>query len=109
MSKKRLFQIETRIADIKRELLSIEEMRPGSLTQQYKDPAKKSGGSYQISYTHHMKSKTEYVRPQFVKMLKKQITNHAKFRKLMQEWIDLAIKHSKLKIKLAINLLGAQP
>ena len=102
MSKKNLSQIETRIAAIKRELMSIEEMRPGSLTRQYKDPAKKTGGSYQISYTHHMKSRTEYVRPQFVKMLKKQVASFAKFRKLMQEWIDLAIEHSKEKIKLAV-------
>jgi hypothetical protein len=103
MRKKNLSQIGTRIANIKRELQAIGEMRPGSLTRQYKDPESRSGGSYQISYTHHMKSRTEYVRPQFVKMLKKQIANHNKFRNLMQEWIDLAIEHSKLKIKLAIE------
>jgi len=102
VSKNNLSQIETRIAAIKQELLLIEEMRPGSLTQQYKDPTKKSGGSYQISYTHHMKSRTEYVRPQFMKMLKKQVGSFAKFKKLTQEWTDLAIEHSKLKIKLAI-------
>jgi hypothetical protein len=102
VSKNILSQIETRIAAIKRELVAIGEMRPGSLTQQFKDPAKKSGGSYQISYTHHMKSRTEYVRPQFVKMLKKQVESFAKFKKLTQEWTDLAIEHSKEKIKLAI-------
>jgi hypothetical protein len=102
MSKKNLSQIETRIAAIKQELLIIGEMRPGSLTQQFKDPAKKSGGSYQISYTHHMKSRTEYVRPQFVKILKKQVVCFTKFKKLTQEWTDLAIEHSKEKIKLAI-------
>lgn len=102
MSKNILSQIETRINAIKRELLTIEDMRPGSLTQQFKDPAKKSGGSYQISYTHHMKSRTEYVRPQFVKILKKQVASFAKFKKLTQEWTDLAIEHSKEKIRLAI-------
>lgn len=102
MGKKNLSQIEKRIVSIKRALQTIEEMRPGSLTQQYKDPAKKTGGSYQISYTHHMKSRTEYVRPQFVKMLKKQVASFAKFKKLTQEWTDLAIEHSKEKIRLAI-------
>jgi hypothetical protein len=103
MHKSNPSQIETRIAAIKRELQKIGEMRPGSLTCQYKDPKTKSGGSYQISYTHHMKSRTEYVRPQYVKMLEKQIANHARFKKLVQEWVGLAIEHSKMKIQLAIK------
>lgn len=103
MRKKNPSLIEKRIASIKRELLRIGEMRPGSLTCQYKDPKTKSGGSYQISYTHHMKSRTEYVRPQFVKILKKQIANYSRFKKLMQEWVDLAIECSKIKIQLAIK------
>ena len=102
MRKSNPSQIETRIVGIKRELQKIGEMRPGSLTRQYKDPKEKSGGSYQIRYTHRVKIRTEYVRPQFVKILEKQITNHAKFKKLVQEWVDLAIEHSKAKIKLAI-------
>jgi hypothetical protein len=103
LRKVNLQQIEARIAAIKQEFLSIGEMRPGSITRQYKDPTKKAGGSYQISYTHHMKSRTEYVRPQFVKMLEEQVECFAQFRKLTQEWIDLAIEHSKLKIKLEIE------
>ena len=47
-----------------------------------------------------MKSKTEYVRPEFVKDLKEQIANFKNFKKLMQEWIDLAIEYSQLKIKM---------
>ena len=103
MHKEKLSQIEKRIEVIKRELQGIGEMRPGSLTCQYKDPAKKLGGSFQISYTHQMKSRTEYVRPRFVKILKKQIAVHAKFRELTQEWVALAIEHSKLKILIAIE------
>jgi len=100
---RRMIQIQRRIERIKKELVSIGEMRPGSLTLQYKNPKEKSGGFYQISYTYKMKSKTEYVRPEFVKDLKKQVTTFKKFRKLMQEWIDLAIEHSKLKMKIAIQ------
>ena len=103
MRKEKLSQIEKRINAIKRELQAIGEMRPGSLTRQYKDAATKSGGSFQISYTHHMQSKTEYVRPQFVKMLKKQIVEYKKYRRLVDAWLDLAIEHSKLKIKLEIE------
>ena len=38
MSEKRMQQIEQRIEGIKRALLEIGPMRPGSLTRQYKDP-----------------------------------------------------------------------
>jgi hypothetical protein len=38
-------------------------MRPGSLTRQYKDPQHHTGAYWQISYTRHMRSRTEYVRP----------------------------------------------
>ena len=38
MKNKRLAQIERRIEKIKAELAEIGEMRPGSLTRQYKDP-----------------------------------------------------------------------
>ena len=100
---RRMIQIQRRIERIKKELARIGEMRPGSLTLQYKNPKEKAGGFYQISYTYKMKSKTEYVRPEFVKDLKKQVATFKKFRKLMQEWIDLAIEHSKLKMKIAIQ------
>jgi hypothetical protein len=93
-------QIERRIAAIKERLMQIGEMRPGSLTYQYQKPRQKKGGFYQISYTHHMKSRTEYVRKQFVKELHAQIAEFKKFRSLMQQWIDLAIEHSQVKMKI---------
>jgi hypothetical protein len=98
---KKLDQIKKRIAEIKEELMSIGEMRPGSLTYQYQRPKEKRGGFYQISYTYRMKSKTEYVRAEFVKDLKGQIKTFKRFKKLIQQWIDLAIRHSQIKIKLA--------
>ncbi|MBS3906200.1 MAG: hypothetical protein KGZ49_04095 [Syntrophaceae bacterium] len=48
-----------------------------------------------------MKSKTEYVEAEFVKDLKQQIATFKRFKKLMQQWTDLAIQHSQMKIKLA--------
>ncbi len=59
MSRKRIQQIERRIARIKEELQTMEPMRPGSLTRQYKDPGNRVGAYWQISYTRHMKSRTE--------------------------------------------------
>ena len=98
---KKLDQIKKHIAGIREELMTIGEMRPGSLTYQYQRPKEKKGGYYQISYTYRMKSKTEYVKAEFVKDLKGQIATFKRFKKLMQQWVDLAIRHSQIKIKLA--------
>ena len=38
MTRKKLAQIEKRIEKIKKELSVIAEMRPGTLSKQYKDP-----------------------------------------------------------------------
>ena len=62
MGQKRIQQIEQRIDRIKKALLEIGPMRPGSLTRQYKDPQHQAGAYWQISYTRRMKSRTEYVR-----------------------------------------------
>ena len=98
---KKLDPIEKKIAGIKEGLRKIGEMRPGSLTYQYQRPKEKKGGFYQISYTYRMKSKTEYVKAESVKDLKGQIATFKRFKKLMQQWVDLAIRHSQMKIKLA--------
>ena len=67
MSEKRIQQIEFRLQQIKRALLEIGPMRPGSLTRQYKDPQHHLGAYWQISYTRRMKSRTEYVRKELGK------------------------------------------
>jgi len=94
-------QIENRIRKIKRELLAIGEMRPGSLTRQYKNPGKRQGAYYQISYTHQMKSRTEYIRPEFVGEVRRQVAAYKKFKKLVRRWIDLSIQHAQTKMKRA--------
>jgi len=95
-------QLEKRITVIKASLQGIGPMRPGTLTQQYKNPKEKTGGYYQISYTLHMKSRTEYVRPPFVRQIQKEVTEYKRYRDLIERWVDLSIELSKLKIKLAL-------
>jgi len=41
-----------------------------------------------------MKSRTEYVRKEFVGDLRQQIKNYKQFRKLTKRWADLAIIYS---------------
>ncbi len=101
MSQKRIEQIERRIARIKGELQSMGSMRPGSLTRQYKDPENSAGAYWQISYTRRMKSRTEYVRREWVTEARRQIATHKRFKRLIDQWIDLGIEHSQLAMQIA--------
>ena len=101
MSEKKLKQLENQIQKIKDELWEIGQMRPGSLTVQYKDPKEKKGPYYQLSYTHKMRSRTQYVRVEFVDEIHQQIEVYKRFKKLIENWIDLAIEHSQIRMKQA--------
>ena len=101
LSQKRIQQIEQRIDRIKKALLEIGPMRPGSLTRQYKDPQNQTGAYWQISYTRRMKSRTEYVRQEYVKELRHRIATYKRFKRLVDQWIDLSIEHSRLTMSMA--------
>ena len=101
MSQKRIQQIERGIDRIKRALLEIGPMRPGSLTRQYKDPQHHTGAYWQISYTRRMKSRTEYVRREWVQEIRRQAATHKRFKRLVEQWIDLSIEHSRLTMQVA--------
>ena len=96
----KLRNIERRIGKIKRDLAGIGEMRPGSLSRQGR-----SGRSrkvyYQLSYTRSMRGRTEYIRPAMAPEIKQQIAEYRRFRRLIDEWVELAIEHSRLKIELS--------
>ena len=101
MSETRIQQIERRIDRIKEELKKIGPMRPGSLTCQYRDPENGTGAFWQISYTRQMKSRTEYVRKEWVADIRKQIATHKRFKRLIDQWINLGIEHSQLTMRIA--------
>ncbi len=101
MSEKRIRQIEARIERIKVALSHVGPMRPGSLTRQYKDRENQTGGYWQISYTRQMKSRTEYVREEWVPEIRRQIARHKRFKALIDQWIDLDIERSKLAMQMA--------
>lgn len=100
MTKQRMTTIKRRIEKIKSEIYVIGEMRPGSLTKQYRDPENRTGPYYQISYTHEMKSRTEYVRSEFVQEIKLEVKNYKRYKKLNSELVSLSIEFSKLTMKL---------
>ena len=99
MSEKRIRQIERRIGRIREALQEIGPMRPGSLTRQYRDPKERMGGYWQISYTRQMKSRTEYVRREWVAETRRQISTYKRFKRLVDQWVDLSIEHSQLRMR----------
>jgi hypothetical protein len=101
MSEKRIGQIGRQIERIKGVLSHLGPMRPGSLTRQYKDRKNRTGAYWQISYTRQMKSRTEYVREEWVPEIRRQIATNKRFKRLIDQWIDLDIERSKLTMQMA--------
>ena len=94
-----LLSMEKQIARIQRALAQLGPMRPGTLGRQYRDPGAKRGGYWQISYTHRMRSRSEYVRPEHLPAVRAELANFRKFRRLTERWIELSLEVSRLKRK----------
>jgi hypothetical protein len=111
MDEKKIREWQKRIDEIKQELVSLGDMRPGSISQQYnvcgnpscrcKDPVKprKHGPYAQLSYVHRGKSTSEFVRKENLEATTRQVANYHLFRELTQEWVDLALKIAKERNK----------
>lgn len=99
MHNKKLDKYRNRIHQIKKEIQAIDDMRPGSLTSQTYRKGSYTRPYWQISYTQNKKSKTEYVRENSVKTVQREIAEYKKFKKLIAEWVKLAIKISKEQIQ----------
>jgi hypothetical protein len=81
---KRIHALEIQIDKIKQELLSLGDLRPGSLSKQYNvcgnpkcrckdDPPRKHGPYYQLSFTRKGRSKTKFVKKPHVATARKQL------------------------------------
>ena len=101
--------LERQIETIKRELVKVGELRPGTLSEQYNvcgtpgcrckaSTPEKHGPYYQLSYTRNGKSRTRFVRRENLPEVKKLMRHYARFRSLVDRWIDLAIDLSDLRI-----------
>jgi len=106
-------QIELRIQQIKTQLATLGDMRPGSLSQQSnvcgkpgcrcKDPVhpQRHGPYYQLSWVHQGKSTTQFIRRSWVPHVKAQLATFRKFRRLTERWIALALRLAKMKLQAA--------
>lgn len=105
----KLRTLERQIEKIKRELLQVGELRPGTLSEQYNvcgtprcrckgSPPEKHGPYYQLSYTRKGKSHTRFIRPEALPEVKQQIKNYTRFRTLVEHWVDLATELTDLRL-----------
>jgi len=89
-----------KIKVVKKQINELGDLRPGNLTKQIaKGEGKNPREYWQLSYTHKMKSRTKYVRNEFVKQIKEEVANYKKLKQLMETWIDLSIQLSKEKLE----------
>jgi hypothetical protein len=103
-------QLERRIVTIKKRLMALEELRPGSLSMQYNvcgnascackaSPPQKHGPYAQLSFTRKGRSTTRFVRREEIARVKKQIQSYATLRALVDEWIELSTELCSARIE----------
>jgi len=107
--KRKIQQLENKIATIKAALTTLGELRPGSLSEQYNvcgrpncrckgSPPQRHGPYYQLSYTRNGRSSSRFVKHSELAAVRRQVENYARLRTLVDRWIDLATELSELKL-----------
>lgn len=91
MEDQQLAKWQAQLERTRGELARLGPMRPGSLSQQYKDPAAKTGAYWQLSYTHNMRSRSRYVRPAELARTKALLATFKRFRRLVDRCVDLSV------------------
>jgi hypothetical protein len=109
--KARMRVLEAQIQAIKRELATLGDLRPGSLSRQYNvcasagcrcraTPPQKHGPYYHLSYTRHGKGGTRLIQPADLPTVRAAVANYARLKRLVDRWIDLATERSDLTLQL---------
>ena len=100
MTTTKIKNLEKKIEKKRALIAALGSMRPGSLTKQYRNSKEKTGEFYQLSYTHLSRSRSELVRPDHVKIIRDELKEYQKHKKLCGELLELSIELSKAKLKL---------
>ena len=108
MKNKKITKLENKIKTLKQSVAELGSLRPGSATQQTAGgPGRKPRKYWQISYTYKMRSRTDYLRDELVDAVEKETLEYKKFKKIIDEIIDLSIQLSKEKIAIAKKSLDS--
>ena len=108
--KKRIQALESQIESIKRQIVRLGDLRPGSLSEQYNvcgnpncrckgNPPEKHGPYYQLSFTRKGKSGTKFIKKSQLSELKQQLKNYARLRSLIDQWIERSSELCQLKLQ----------
>ena len=104
-------KLQQRINRLKSQMGELGPMRPGSLSRQYnvcgkpgcrcKDPKnpRRHGPYYQLNYVYGGKKTSEFVRPQNLKVVRNQLANYKRFRRLTDQWVGSALKLARLELE----------
>lgn len=106
----RIRALRGQIREVKRELAKLEVLRPGSLSRQFNvcgspgcrckaTPPQKHGPYYHLSYTRNGKGGTLSIQKDDVPTVRTALANYARFKRLVDRWIDLATELSDLEIE----------
>jgi hypothetical protein len=88
---------EARIRTLLAGMAKLGAMRPGTLTVQYRNPAEKKTPFHQLSYTHKGRSRSEYVRPENLSAVKREVETYKKFKGLILQVTELSLEASRLR------------
>lgn len=109
MDTRREATLERQLEKVKRDLVALGDLRPGSLSTQYNvcgtpgcrckaTPPEKHGPYYQVSYTRKGKSSSKFVKQKDLPAVRQQLENCARMKLLMELWIELATELSTLRL-----------
>jgi hypothetical protein len=110
--------LEKRIQKIKQQIGELGDLRPGTLSQQYNvcgspgcqckaSPPIKHGPYYQVSFSRHGKSSSQFVREDDLQEVQRQLENYRRLRELVDEWITLSAQLSTLRLREKRHLISA--
>jgi hypothetical protein len=92
MEDPQLLKWQAQLDEAKADLAQLGPMRPGSLSQQYRDPLTKVGAFWQLSYTHNMRSRSRHIRADELALIRPLVSNFKRFRLLVDRCVDLSVK-----------------
>jgi hypothetical protein len=99
MSTTLLGKREEKIRSLVASLATLGAMRPGTLTVQYRNPGERKTPFHQISYTRKGRSRSEYVRPDNLPAVRREVAAYKTFRRAVEQIIDLSLEASRLRHK----------
>jgi hypothetical protein len=107
----RLRQIEEQIAQLKKKLVDLGPLHPGSLSRQYnvcgklgcrcktRSKPRRHGPYYKVSYVFRGRFSSRFVPRQQVKVVRAELANYKRLRRLIEAWVGLALRLAKEKRK----------